>query len=124
MGITGEMTLTDGIHRIGGVSLKLRSVERGILKKLLVPVMNESEVGEEEATKDTNMGLYMSACLSRSLAAVYACVCLWLWWCSVWYRRVWRQGGWHAWIMSRSCCERRSRVRERCHWKAVACVGV
>jgi ATP-dependent Lon protease len=40
------MTLTDGFHRIGGVSTKVKTVKRGFLTKILVPATNKDDVSE------------------------------------------------------------------------------
>lgn len=41
------MTLTAGIMRVGGIDIKLKPVKRGFLNKLLIPKMNEEEVGSD-----------------------------------------------------------------------------
>lgn len=47
MAATGRMTLTAGIMRVGGIDIKLKPVKRGFLNKLLIPKMNEEEVGSD-----------------------------------------------------------------------------
>jgi hypothetical protein len=106
------MTLHDGMHKVGGVSLKMRPVRRGILNKLVVPNQNR----REESKRKKRAGC---ACVSEQ--ALGRGVCMWL--CSGRCRRVWRQDRWRAWEASTICYERRSLVRNECCIKAHAWVG-
>lgn len=63
------MTLHDGMHKVGGVSLKMRPVRRGILNKLVVPNPNRHEVSKRK---------HRAGCACVSEQALGRGVCMWL----------------------------------------------
>jgi ATP-dependent Lon protease len=52
VGVTGRLSLSDGLLKIGGMDLKLEPVRRGILNKLVVPTMNQTEVRVQTQTDE------------------------------------------------------------------------